>query len=166
MKLLPEQVVQINEKLEKLRDTNKRLKEIKKNDFVNANYTTEGFTDIPDNQLSVDINEIINEIHELELILKTCTIVDAAPSEIIGIGSEFTATVDFFGEKEKETYVLVENGHKIAGKKIISVASPLGQSVFGKTVNDHFSYEVNNNVFNGIVNEIHTNSLKKKTIVK
>lgn len=166
MKLLPEQVVQINESLEKLRNTYKRLKEIKKNDVVNANYAVDGFTDLPDSQLNLEINETINQIRELELVLKTCTIIEEVTSETIGIGSEFTATVDFFGEEECETYVLVENGHKIAGKKIISIASPLGQSVFGKTVNDSFSYKVNNNVFNGIVNEIHTNSLKRKTIVK
>lgn len=166
MKLLPEQVVQLNESLEKLQNTYKRLREMKRNDVVNANYAADGFTDLPDSQLISEINETINKIHEIELILKTCTIIDNVPSEIIAIGSEFTATVDFFGEKEPETYVLVENGQKIAGKKIISIASPLGQSVLGKTVNDNFSYKVNNNVFNGTINKIHTCPLKEKTIVK
>ena len=166
MKLLPEQVIKLKESLDKLIVTYNSLRETKKNDAVNANYTSEGFTDLPDNTLAYEINDIINKIHDLEFLLKTCTIVDDVSSDFIQIGSEFTATVNFFGEEETGTYMLAENCEKVEGKNIISAASPLGQAVLGKKENDNFSYPVKDNIFNGVINKLHTKEAKEKTIEK
>lgn len=166
MQLLPEQVEKLKESLDKLVVTYNNLREIKKDDVVNANYTTEGFTDLPDHSLAYEINDIINKIHDLEYLLKTCTIIDDVSSDFIQIGSEFTATVNFFGEEETGTYLLAETIEKVEGKNIISAASPLGQAVLGKKENDNFSYPVKNNVFSGVINKLHMKDSKEKTIEK
>jgi len=166
MKLLPEQAAKLKESLDKLIATYNNLKESKKNDVINGNYTTEGFTDIPDYELTYQINDIVNKIHELENLLKTCTIIAEVDSDSIEIGSEFTATVNFLSGKETGTYILAENCEKVDGKNVISLASPIGQSVLGKKENDNFSYKVSNNIFNGVINKIHTKVPKEKTIEK
>lgn len=166
MKLLPEQVTKLKESLDRLVITYNNLKESRKNDVKNSNYTSDGFTDLPDHELAYEINETVNKIHELEFLLATCTIIDEVSSDCIEIGSEFTATVDFFGEEETGTYMLAENCERVEGKNIISLASPFGQSVLGKKENENFSYPVGKNIFNGVVNKIHTKDSKEKTIEK
>lgn len=166
MKLLKVQVDKLYESLEKLRSKYLMLKEYRKADNKNCNYTTEGFTDLADMDLAYEINSLSRQIDELELMLKTCEIIDVVASEEISVGSEFTATVNFFGEEEKEKYILAENCEKIEGYRVVTVATPLGASVLGKKEGQTFSYTVGTNVFNGIVNEIHIKSAKEKTIVK
>lgn len=166
MKLLPEQVTKLKESLDRLVVTYNNLKESRKNDVKNSNYTSDGFTDLPDHELAYEINDIVNKIHDLEFLLTTCTIIDDVSSDSIVLGSEFTVTVDFFGEEETGTYLLAENSEKIDGKNVISIASPLGDTVSGKKENDNFSYKVNNNVFSGVINKIHTKDSKEKTIEK
>ncbi len=166
MKLLPEQVTKLNESLEQLAIKYKKLLEAKKSDVKNGNYTSEGFTDLPDNELSSEINSTIMQIRELESILKTCTVIGEVACDTIVLGSEFTVTVNFFGEEETGTYLLAEKGVKIDGKNVISKASPLGEAVLGKRENESFSYPVQNDVFSGVINKIHTKTAKEKTIEK
>ena len=82
------------------------------------------------------------------------------------IRSYYAATVNFFGEEETGTYMLAENCEEVDGKNIISAASPLGQAVLGKKENDNFSYPVKDNIFNGVINKLHTKEAKEKTIEK
>lgn len=166
MKLLPEQVTKLKESLERLIVTYNNLKESKKNDVKNSNYTIDGFTDLPDHELAYEINDVANRIRDLERLLETCIVIEEVASDTIQIGSEFTATTNFFGEDETETYVLAENCEKVDGKNIISLASPFGDSVLGKKENENFSYKVKENVFNGVINKIHTKASKEKTIEK
>lgn len=166
MKLLPQQVTKLHESLDKLVITYEKLKEIKKGDVKNSTFASDGITDLPDYELTNEINNTVNKIRELEMALSTCTIIEEVSSDTIVLGSEFTATVNFFGEEETGIYLLAENAERIEGKNVVSIASPFGDAVSGKAENESFSYPVKNNVFTGVINKIHTKASKEKTIEK
>ena len=88
-------------------------------------------------------------------------------SDVIGLGSKFSATVNFFGKLEVEDYLISDSDLKVPGYMIITTTTPIAQAVMGLKENDVFSYYVNGNIFNGIVNKIYKEVIepsKEKTI--
>lgn len=164
MKLLPAQRKKLAERLNTLEQTYQSLFDTKKG-ARNEYAALDGFNDLETVELANKINDVNNEIRELRTLLATCEVTLPSKENIIGIGSNFVATIDFMGLKETDTYTLTESSTQVAGKNIVTTSSPMGKAVYGKSENDLFSYMVNDTVFNGQVNKINVIE-NAKTIVK
>ena len=143
MILIPEQV-------KALRDEIKRLEEQKLDyemyfkECVKSTLEP-GFVKFQDTTLEVDnYNGIRNQVDPYKRALQENEFLDSKDSDTIEYGSEFTVLYD--DTKEEQTYTLVENSiglirENINGKKsYIPYESNLGKAVWGKTIDDDFSY--------------------------
>lgn len=146
MILIPEQV-------KALRDEIKRLEEQKKDyeEYLKSCEKTSmdlGFIKYADTTLEVDnYNDICKKIEAYKRALVDNKFIDSTASDFIDYGTEFTIIFD--DTKEKETYTLVENligltrANINQDKGYIPYDGNLGKAVWGKTVDDNFSYTFN-----------------------
>lgn len=143
MKLIPEQLVAIKEEIEELKGKSAEGREYIK-------YALEEGRDNEFGTLktrnAVDDREFAytsQRLDELSKIVSEAEIVDTPSTDVIGIGTSFEY-LDL-SEDEVETYTLVED---IVGLgrhdnwRYISVNSPFGANVVGKTIGDEVSFTV------------------------
>lgn len=84
--------------------------------------------------------ELEERIFKLENILKTATIIEAGHTEVVGPGSIVWVVKDTDSTKMKYQIVGSEEVDMSSGK--ISLASPIGQAMFGKKKNESFVVEL------------------------
>lgn len=98
--------------------------------------------------------------------LLNCKIIERNNSDEIGIGSTFEIIFD--GDDDKSTFTLIETRLPKDPVHFISISSPLGKAIIGKTQGDSFRYSVEKSVISGRINEIKKidESVKTKNIRK
>ncbi|MBX4199934.1 transcription elongation factor GreA [Candidatus Parcubacteria bacterium] len=79
-----------------------------------------------------------DRINHLESLLKSAQIVSAHDTSTANVGS--VVTVERTGDKSRKTYTLVGSEETDAVKGLISVRSPLGLAVRGKSKGEVFSF--------------------------
>lgn len=84
--------------------------------------------------------------------LLNCKIIERNNSDEIGIGSTFEIIFD--GDDDKSTFTLIETRLPKDPVHFISISSPLGKAIIGKTQGDSFRYSVEKSVISGKINEI------------
>lgn len=106
-----------------------------------------------------EVGKINKRINEIDFLLNS-EIDSNIDSSIIDIGSEFEVELNFDGEIDIVTATLVSK--KIgteSSSEFISCESPLGKAIYKKSLNDVFTYELNNNL--KVIGRI-TNIVKQK----
>lgn len=106
-----------------------------------------------------EVEKINKRINEIDFLLNS-EIDSNIDSSIIDIGSEFEVELNFDGEIDIVTATLVSK--KIgteSSSEFISCESPLGKAIYKKSLNDVFTYELNNNL--KVIGRI-TNIVKQK----
>ena len=147
MKLLPKQEELLMSKLEVLRKKYQNLLDTKSSTLPEA-------------------HALIEEIKLLEKMLASSETIKKSNSDIIEVGSEFDATIDFFGEIVTDRYILLDSSEKIDENMcIITSKSPLAEAVIGKRENETFKYQVNGKNVTGTIDKIYKYG-KVKTIEK
>lgn len=91
----------------------------------------------------------LNDVKEK---LQNCKIIERNNSDEIGIGSTFEIVFD--DEDNKSTFTLIETKLSKDPVNFISISSPLGKAVIGKTQGDNFSYSVEKSIISGRINKI------------
>lgn len=142
--LLPKQIKEYQEELEFLRqkfnDLKGESKEINLHKLFNGDYRASS-NDSIDSSLLMELSRISNRIHEIKEILELSDVVTEINDSVINIGTTFSFKTDIF---DNMTLTLVEKfGDPSNG--LISLDSPIGAAVYGKTVGDNFTYKL----FNG-----------------
>lgn len=161
VKLLPEQIKVLEEKLEKLRqEKHKMLDDYSNNQKITQSSSNE-LSDPQDFTFRINLHQINENIKEIESLLNESKQInlDDYNQDIIDVGTHFSATIEFDGEIENDEYVLVSdrNGSSKERKiNFISEESPLGKVVKGKKIGDSFHYTVGNNVIVGFIEDIST----------
>lgn len=97
--------------------------------------------------------EIESRVTHLQELLKTAEIVKAHHSDIAEVGS--TVTLKNKKTSDKTTYQIVGTEEADIMEKKISVKSPLGSAMIGKTKKDEFSFETPKGKVNYVVVDIH-----------
>ncbi len=89
------------------------------------------------------------EINELEHQIKTAELIETDPNEDEGIikeGSKIRVYMEYAdGDGEEDTFILTGGNGKINENKI-SINSPIGKCVLGKTAGFEGQYSVNGNI--------------------
>lgn len=138
MKLIPEQLTKIEEKIVEL---NKSLQ-------TYESYITERNSESIQDQLGYRVGDTITEfglqserkqLDDLKKIIEKAEIVDTQSTDSVGIGTYFK--VSFFDD-EPDEFTLVEDLVGLNSSDFISSNSPFGKSVYGKKVGEKFSYTV------------------------
>lgn len=161
--LLTEQVKILNEKLAILERDYKKMIEQKNQDSQAQAYFIDGFSNYDNLEFKYEVDRILKNIKEIRTILGSCVEIEDVDSDIITIGSRFTATIDFDGEKETDNYILLDNHtFKESGVCIVTTSSPFGKSIIGKKVDDTFSYDINGMTINGQIDSINKAKVKTK----
>ena len=107
-----------------------------------------------------EVGNINKRISEINFLLSS-EIENNIDSNIINIGSEFEVELNFDGEIDTVTATLISKkiGTESSGE-FISCESPLGKAIYKKSLNDVFSYELNNGF--KVMGRV-TNIVKQKT---
>ncbi len=79
-----------------------------------------------------------DRISHLEALLKTASIVSEHDTSSVNVGS--VVTIEREGDKLRKVYTLVGSEETDASKGLISVKSPLGESMRGKVKGDSFTF--------------------------
>ncbi|MEI3529998.1 MAG: GreA/GreB family elongation factor [Bacilli bacterium] len=146
--LLPKQVEEHKKELEELRQrltslTSQQSEIGSRNAGVfSGTYTNpDSISDSIDSSLLMELSRISKRISEIEGILSSFAMVTQVNNDVIGIGTTFSFRINNSNEM---TLTLVEKfGDPNMG--LISLESPIGAAVYGKTVGESFTYKL----FNG-----------------
>ena len=79
-----------------------------------------------------------DRINHLEALLKTASIISTHDTSSVNVGSVISIVKE--GSKDERIFTIVGSEEADASKGLISMRSPLGQSAFGKTKGDSFSF--------------------------
>ena len=137
-----------NEIRENIQSKEKKLKELRMQKGTAYEDEGDGFHDnFAFEQAEIMERRILREIADLRTKLDEAQIIDLkaeaenANGNVV-IGSEVTVQLEFDGEKEEETYTIT-GGFGNISQNIVSVESPLGNCLMGKTVGFEGDYTVN-----------------------
>lgn len=158
IRLLPEQIDEIQQQIDLLTISLKKDVDLLKDNGRASGTGSQGFEYVPDFMSLEELGKTKEELSRLKSILNLAVVVSEYDNTKVNIGTRFTATFDFDGEMETEEYVLVEKNVAITTKslKYISIESPLGKAVYNKTANDVFSYSIPRSsiTVKGLINSI------------
>lgn len=146
--LLPEQVEEHKKELEELRQrlislTSQQSEIGSRNAGVfSGSYTNpDSIGDSIDSSLLMELSRISKRISEIEGILSSFAMVTQVNNDVIEIGTTFSFRIN---DSNEMTLTLVEKfGDPSVG--LISLDSPIGAAVYGKTIGECFTYKL----FNG-----------------
>ncbi len=86
-------------------------------------------------------------IRELERLLEDPDIVEG-PADATQAGPGVLVTVRSLDDEEEEVFLLASSKEeRAAGARTVSLSSPLGQALVGKSVGEHVSYEAPGGTF-------------------
>jgi len=156
MLLVPEQIRNIKETIEKLRIE----KEEYKNYFADRKGTNAEETfqsSIGNDMIETQYQAAISKLRVYEKALDTATYIREVSKDTIGIGNKVKILFD--GEEESEIYMLADTDIGLdLSTTIITAESPLGKSIMGKQAGESFDYKVENSNLNlyvsGVIEEI------------
>lgn len=154
-KFLPEQIENLQKKLEQKTSMVASINNIRKAAFEEKKTGSGQETSFPvDNSLLGSFIMNTNSLNDIKNKLLNCEVIEPNNSDEIGLGSKFEISLFFDEEEEREIFTLVET--KISGdpSNFVSVNSPLGKAVLGKKQGDNFRYVVENRIFSGRIDEI------------
>lgn len=160
--LLPEQVQKYSEELEKLRQQLSFLtiqhKESKPLERFSGSYTADFSSDYSDTSLLMELSRISKRINEIEVLLASYDLVTDVNSDVIKVGTTFSFRLN---NSKEMTLTLVEKfGDPVSG--LISLDSPIGASVYGKTIGDNFTYKLfNGREASGTITNIFENTVEQ-----
>lgn len=166
-KLIKMQIDLLKEKLLKLKQEKENLIESKVGVVTRIEENSTGDINYQTNE---EILRIAREIKDIETILNESKEITSVSYSKVDIGTTFIATIDFNGDIETDTYMLVEKRvtHVIDDDvNIISSESPFGKAVIGKEENDLFHYETDNDIIiKGTIDTIGKKRIEEKQKVK
>lgn len=87
---------------------------------------------------------------------------ESTNKKVIGIGSKFRATIDFKEVGETCNYFISDSDVRVSGYMTIPSKAPLALAVVGLSTNDKFSYDVNNHIYTGTVDEVYIEDVIEK----
>ena len=141
-----EQEYLTKEKFQELERELEILKTVKRKEIADALEYAKSLGDLSENQEYHEARDdqavLEDRISRLENILKVAVIVSTKGTDTISVGSVVTLVKT--SDKSERVYTLVgsEEADAISGK--ISVRSPLGVAMMGKTKGETFSFETPN----------------------
>lgn len=130
-------------KQEKLRELGQYKSQAAENegDAWHDNFAFEQ-TEIKERALNYEINKLQHQIRTAELIEANSD----EDESVIKVGSEIRVYMEYSdGDGEEDTFILTGGQGKINENKV-SVNSPIGECVLGKTVGFEGQYSVNGNI--------------------
>ncbi len=99
-------------------------------------------TEIKERALNYEINKLQNQIKTAELIEDNSD----ADESVIKVGSKIRVYMEYSdGNSEEDTFILTGGQGKISENKV-SVNSPIGECILGKTLGFEGQYSVNGNI--------------------
>lgn len=157
MKLTSEQVNYLREEIRKLQKENQSYDQyyLERDKETGGGETCMSFCG--DTTTEHQISSNFNNLKKYQDLLLKSDYIKKVSTDKIDIGTKFT--IQFDGEEENENYVLIEAlvGNYMADEAI-TIESPLGKSIIGKTEGDTFSYILGaNNKITGKVIAIEKN---------
>lgn len=163
IRLLPEQVTEIQQQIDLLTSSLKEDVQYMKDNNRASGTGCQGFEFVPDYMPLAELNRTKQELSKLKSILNLAVVVSEYDDTKVNIGTRFTVTLDFNGEMDTQEYVLVEQNVApiLKDVKYISITSPLGEAVYNKQVNDAISYSIPNGsmLVKGLVESISSSRL-------
>lgn len=154
--LLPEQVEEHKQELNDLKQklvslTTQKREMLPSSIFSGSSMNPDYSSDSIDSSLLMELSRINNRIHELENILSSYDIVTEINNDTITVGTTFSFKIN---DLKEMTLTLVEKfGDHNNG--LISLDSPIGSAVYGKTIGDSFTYKLfNGNESSGVITNI------------
>ena len=95
------------------------------------------------------------ETRELVKLLEVVEPIELVDTDTIGLGTKFSATIEEYGYKTTENYLLSESTISLPNFMAITTTTPLAKAVMGKKENDEFSYDVYGVSIKGVINKIY-----------
>ncbi len=166
-KFLPEQIENLKRQLDDENAKFSDILEIRKEHYLERKTGQGEETRILfDNYLLETFLMNATALSDIKEKLLNYKIIERNNSDKIGIGSTFEIIFD--GDEEKLTFTLIETRLPKDPAHFISISSPLGKAIIGKTQGDSFRYTVEESVISGRINEIKKidESVKTKNIRK
>lgn len=159
VRLLPEQISFIKERINALLENIGSLRaDMSNRENRPAGCGLQGFDYVADFSTLNEISKIKGTVNELEELLNNSVIVSEYDSTKIGIGTRFIVSLDLGkGEIDTTDYVLLESLEmpKMDGVTYISLASPLGKAVYGRSTNEVICYTTpDKRIIGGLVEDI------------
>ena len=161
IRLLPEQVKNIQERIEFLKSHIETLREYLANEDrkVLAISQNQGFNGLPDVFTSNELSRTKEELEKLEETLRNAIIIEDFSEGQIEIGTKFVVTLKHGNNVKTTKHILVEDGQHIleilsSEYKPVSLKSPFGRAVHSKKLNEGFTYSSSNGVYVGMIEEI------------
>jgi len=119
------------------------LKTVKRKEIAEALEYAKSLGDLSENQEYQEARDsqavLEDRINRLEIILKSAKIVSPKDSNLVMVGS--VVTLEKESDKSLKSYTMVGSEEADAANGKISLRSPLGLAVMGKSKGDNFSFE-------------------------
>lgn len=97
-------------------------------------------------QTEIQERALIREINDLQKQIDCAEIIEIEKNEdVVNIGSNVTVIIQFL-EEDFEEYSFTLDSIGDSEKNIVSINSPLGECVFGKSLGFEGNYKVNENI--------------------
>lgn len=163
MILIPEQVYALREKRQRLLEKLASFDDYYKTVETTASETTIA-SQVGDSLIDDNYQSLLNDIKEINVALETGEYLKERTTDKIAIGTKFVVEMNY-GEDDKEELTLTMVEKMVSGQEsngLTSSNSPLGQVVFGKTVDEPFTLMVTDSKGNsyqsatGIIKDIKT----------
>ena len=152
MKLTLEQEENIKEKITILEEKIKNYENYMIQKNTESIEDTNGLRYNRDDSVETSYSLITNQLKEYKEALEIAEIIKIPSTDRIDVGTKFV--VNFSDSNELELLTLVENGFGInMCGKYVSISSPLGKNLIGKTTGDTFNYKMDN-IISGKIIEI------------
>ena len=146
VKLIPEQLKLIEERIGQLEDSISAIREEYRNtkpDFF-TNVLYKEFSNSIDQMLPFELSNNQKELISLKHLLEEAEIVTEYDDTKINIGTSFkVALKSNDGMISESSYILTDIVKEASIRKrgFVSIASPLGKAVYNKQIDDKFSYQ-------------------------
>lgn len=162
IKLLPEQVKSIQERIGFLKSHIETLRQYLANEDrkVLTASQNQGFNGLPDVVTFNELSRTKDELEKLEETLRNAIIIEDFSEGQIEVGTKFVVTLKSGNSVKTAKHVLVDGGQHIlellsSEYKPVSVKSPFGQAVRSKKLNEVFMFcTPSNEVYVGMIEEI------------
>jgi len=131
------------DKFDELKKELELLKKVKRKEIAEALEYAKSLGDFSENQEYQEARNaqaiLEDRINRLEVILKSAKIVSTRNTNLVSIGS--VVTMEKESDKSRKTYTMVGSEETDAARGKISIRSPLGLAVMGKSKDEAFSFQ-------------------------
>lgn len=131
------------EKFETLKKDLEYLKTVRRKEIAEALEYAKSLGDLSENQEYHEARDsqavLEDRINRLEVILKSAKIVSVQSTNLVAVGS--VITLERGGDKSYKSYVIVGSEEADAASGKVSIHSPLGAAVMGRSKGETFSFQ-------------------------